>query len=1087
MTNPLARFPIVGIGASAGGVEALRSLFRAMRPPLPMAFVVVTHLARGHLSSLPAILADCTSLPIHVAEDGQQVQLGHAYVLQQNAVITLHQGRILLRAQPADRSRERHPIDVFLASLAEDQQHCAIGIVLSGSGSDGTLGLKAIKNGGGLTMAQGTNGTTPQFGDMPHSAIAAGVVDLVVPSEQIAARLAELSSTFDDPAHERLSDEAASAAQATIAGILQTAVGHDFSGYKNRTFFRRVQRRIHVLRLPGLEAYIARLRGDAEEAQHLFQDLLIGVTSFFRDPDAFAALGERVIPRLFQGRGPDEVVRVWVPGCATGEEAYSLAILLREQMEAHPGGPRAQIFATDIDEAALAVARRGRYPGALLNSLSPERLARHFTVDVASFAVAKPLRDLCVFSPHSLINDPPFSRIDLVSCRNLMIYLGAGLQDQVIPLFHYALRPGGYLFLGIAETILRHAELFAPDDKAHRIYRRRDDVAVNGPAARLLASPRGPARIWPSRALKRLPAPVRGTELRQAAEAMVLDRFAPAHVVVNQEGDVLHQSAHLGRYLEPAPGRPSRQLMAMARPGLRLALRSLLREAMETQAAVTRPLVEIEEGARRASIALTISPMDAGDAPERQFLVVFTDLPDAAPAAGPQETAGQGQALLLERELRDMREKLQSVTEEYETATEELTSANEEMVSVNEELQSTNEELETSKEELQSVNEELRAANAELSSKIDELDRANADLRNLFDSTQIATLFLDRHLVIRSFTPAVTSIFNLVPGDRGRPVTDFAGHLDAVDLRREVRRVLDERAAVERRVTARDGQVHYLMRLLPYRTAEGQVDGVVLTFFDVTKVVEGEILSTLVDELNHRVRNMLQVVQAVSSSTLRHASTLEDFASAFGGRIKALARAHELVGEQGWTTVDLEALVAKEMAPHPGRPGRISFSGAAVPLRPKVALTLGMVLHELATNATKHGALSVPLGQLRIRWSVVGQGAAARLHIAWQEQGGPPPTGDLDQGGRHHPQHRPGFGTELINRLLKYDLGGHMTQLHVANERLTTLDLPLHGPLTHPPMARAGDGAAHAGAEADQAARYSDGAGSAQGEPHRDA
>ncbi|NKE47771.1 PAS domain-containing protein [Roseomonas frigidaquae] len=1045
MTSSALRFPVVGIGASAGGVEALRSLFRGLRQPLPMAFIVVTHLARGHLSAMPAILADCTTLPIHVAEDGQQVQAGHVYVLQQNAIITLKDGRIVLRQQPVDRVHERHPIDVFLASMAEDQQHCAIGIVLSGSGSDGTLGLKAIKTAGGLTMAQGTNGTTPQFGDMPHSAIAAGVVDLVVPSEKMAARLAELLKTFDEPAYERLSSEAAATAQATIAKILHSAVGHDFAGYKDRTFFRRVQRRIHVLRLPGLDAYTARLRVDAEEARHLFQDLLIGVTSFFRDPDAFSALGDNVIPQLFKDRGPEEVVRVWVPGCATGEEAYSLAILLREQMEAHPGGPRAQIFATDIDEAALATARRGRYPGALLASLSPERLARHFNADAASFAVAKPLRDLCVFSPHSLINDPPFSRIDLISCRNLMIYLGPGLQDQVIPLFHYALRPGGFLFLGIAETILRHAELFVAEDKANRIYRRRDDVAVDGPAARLLANPRGPVRIWPSRALLRPPAPQRGTELRQSAEALVLDRFSPAHVVVNRDGDVLHQSAHLGRYLEPAAGRPSRQLVAMARPGLRFALRAVLREAMETQAEVRRPLVEIEEGERRISIALTVTPMGARDVPERQFLVVFADIPGADTAAVSLDTAGQDHLLLLERELRDTREKLQSTTEEYETATEELTSANEEMVSVNEELQSTNEELETSKEELQSVNEELRASNTELSVKIDELDRSKADLRNLFDSTQIATLFLDRHLVIRSFTPAVTSIFNLMPADRGRPVTDFAGHLDKVDLRREVRRVLDERTAVERRVTARDGHVHYLMRLLPYRTAEGDVDGVVLTFFDVTKVVEGEILSTLVDELNHRVRNMLQVVQAVSTSTLRHARSLEDFAAAFSGRIKALARAHELVGEQGWTAVDLEALVAKELAPHNDRPDRISFGGAAVPLRPKMALALGMVLHELATNAARHGALSVSPGQLRINWTVEGKGADERLHIAWLELRGPPAA----QG-----QERRGFGTELINRLLKHDLGGTMSQVQADGKRVTTLELPLRGAPVSLPMVR---------------------------------
>jgi two-component system CheB/CheR fusion protein len=1053
MTHAVSRFPIVGIGASAGGVEALQAFFRAMKQPLPMAFIVVTHLARGRLSSLPGILADCTSQPIVPAEDDQKVEPGHTYVLQQNAVITLEGGRIVLRPQPAERQRERHPIDVFLASLAEDQQHCAIGIVLSGSGNDGTLGLKAIKTGGGLTMAQGANGTSPQYGDMPHSAIAAGVVDLVVPSEHMIARLAELSENFDDPANEGLSDQASAAAHATIAGILQACVGHDFSGYKDRTFFRRVQRRIHVLRLPSLDAYIARLRADADEARRLFQDLLIGVTSFFRDAGAFATLAERVIPRLFEGRGPGEAVRVWVPGCATGEEAYSLAMLLREHMDDHPGGPRAQIFATDIDEAALAVARRGRYPAALLSNLAPARLARHFTPEAASFAVAKPLRDLCVFSPHSLINDPPFSRIDLISCRNLMIYLGASLQDQVIPLFHYALRPGGFLFLGIAETIARHADLFMAYDKVHRIYRRRDASAAAGSAVGLLANVPGTARIWPPRIASRPATTARGGELRQMAEALVLDHFAPAHVVVNRDGDVLHQSAHLGRYLEPATGRPSRQLLAMARPGLRFVLRAALREAMETQARVMRRQVEIEGERERICINLTITPMPMREAGDRLFLVVFAEAPAAVPAVPrSREPAEQGDTQRLERELRDTRERLQAITEEYETTTEELTSANEEMVSVNEELQSTNEELETSKEELQSVNEELRAANIELSGKIDELDLANGDLRNLFDSTQIATLFLDRHLVIRSFTPAVTSIFNLVAADRGRPVTDFASHLDKVDLRRETQGVLNAREAMERRVTARDGRVHYLMRLLPYRSAEGKVDGVVLTFIDVTKVVESEILGTLVDELNHRVRNMLQVVQAVASSTLRRTGSLEEFRAAFGGRIKALARAHELLADQGWTTVDLETLIAREVAPHADRADRVTFGGATVLLRPKVALTLGMVLHELATNAVKHGSLSVPLGRVQIGWDVDGPAAAATLHITWAELGGPPPvTGEQ----------RRGFGTELMGRMLSHDLGGQMKLELQAGQRVITLDLPLAGhaePLPPPSEAAASAG-----------------------------
>ncbi|WP_149539327.1 chemotaxis protein CheB [Siccirubricoccus phaeus] len=1040
------RFPVVGIGASAGGVEALQALFRAMpEPPLAMAFVVVTHLGPDHESALPAILRDCTSMPVVPARDAEAVEPGHAYILPNDAVITMAAGRLVLRRQPPEARRERQPIDVFLASLAEDQGEWAVGIVLSGSGSDGTLGLKAIKEWGGLTLAQGTDGTTPRYPEMPASAVAGGAVDLVLPVEEMPVRLAELTGGLGTPgdaiAADAHAEEAgrAAAAQEAICGVLRARIGHDFSGYKDKTFFRRVQRRMQVLRLPDLDAYLARLRQDPEEAATLFRDLLIGVTGFFRDADAFAALAERVIPALFEGRGADDTVRVWVPGCATGEEAYSLAILLRERMDAQPGGPQAQIFATDIDEAALAVARRGRYPACMMSGVAPERLARFFAGDGAAYAASKELRDLCVFSTHSVIRDAPFSRIDLVSCRNLLIYLGGQLQEQVIPLFHYALRPGGFLFLGVSETITRHADLFTPEDKAHRIFRRRQHAPIAGVPLQIQPAAQGAMRPWRAAPPPRRAYAGGGTGLRQAVESFVLEQFTPPHVVVNRDGDIVHQSARLGKYLEPTTGAPSRQLLSMARRGLRLELRAALREAVETRRQAVRPRVEVEVEDRRQAIALTVAPLPVRDDADPLFVVLFADLgpplprTDAPMPAG-AELQGDGAVVQLERELRDTRERLQSTVEEYETATEELKSANEEMVSVNEELQSANEELETSKEELQSVNEELRTANFALSGKVDELDRANADLRNLFDSTQIATVFLDQHLVIRSFTPAVTAIFNLVATDRGRPLTDFASHLDRVDLRRETRRVLDEREPVERRVTARDGAAHYLMRMLPYRTAKGAVDGVVVTFFDVTQVVEGEVLGTLVDELNHRVRNMLQVVQAVATSTLRRASSLEEFGRTFGGRIRALGRAHELVSQGGWSDVPLRDLVLKELRPYAEGLDRVAAQGPPVRLKPKAALALGMVLHELATNATKHGALSAEHGRVRVAWSVAGEGAAARLVLRWCEEDGP----RVQQiSGRR------GFGSELIERQLRHDLGGAIEVEFAEAGLRATLTLPL--------------------------------------------
>lgn len=1035
---------MVGVGASAGGVEALQSLFRAMPDPAPpMAFVVVTHLGADRKSALPEILRECTNMPVHAAQQDDVVVPGHAYVLPHDAILTMAEGRLLLRTQSPGTPRERQPIDVFLTSLARNLQEQAVGIVLSGSGSDGTLGLKSIKEHGGLTIAQGSTPTGPRYPEMPASAVAAGAVDLILPVEDIPARLIELAASPADVASDTALPLAsgtvvAASARASICAILRERVGHDFSGYKESTFFRRVQRRMQVLRLPSFDTYVARLQESPEEAGLLFRDLLIGVTGFFRDAGAFAALADRVIQALFEGRAPDDTIRVWVPGCATGEEAYSIAILLRERLDAVPGGPRAQIFATDIDEHALAVARRGRYPAAVMSEVGAERLKRFFVAEGASYVVSKELRELCVFSSHSVIRDAPFSRMDLVSCRNLLIYLAGTLQDAVLPLFHYALRSGGFLFLGVAETISRYADLFTAVDKAHHIYRRRDHAPVREVPVHVQPIAPGSAPHFAARPTPRAAFGGGGTELRQAAETFILDQFAPAYVVVNRDGDVVHQSAHLGKYLEPAAGQPSRQVTSMARRGLRLDLRAALREAVETRRRVTRPRVDIDVDDRRQSIALTVAPMPQRDSTDPLFAVIFADLgpPITAPeiaARGGADLAADDAIAHLERELLDARERLQATNEEYETATEQLKSANEEMVSVNEELQSTNEELETSKEELQSVNEELRTTNVELSAKIDELDLANADLRNLFDSTQIATLFLDRNLLIRSFTPAMAAIFNLMASDRGRAITDLASSLDGVDLAQEARTVLENHVASERRVSARGGSTHYLMRHLPYRTAEGEVDGVVVTFIDVTKIVEGEALGTLVDELNHRVRNMLTIVQAVARSTMRRATSLDEFGEVFGGRILALARAHELVSKHGWSDVDLRDLIERELEPYAGKADRIVMDGSSLRIRPKAALALGMVLHEMATNAVKYGALSTESGRVRISWAMEGADLARCIVLRWIEEGGPKVAATID---------RRGFGSELIERQLSHDLHGTIEADFAETGLRATLTLP---------------------------------------------
>jgi two-component system CheB/CheR fusion protein len=741
-----------------------------------------------------------------------------------------------------------------------------------------------------------------------------------------------------------------------IYRLLATQVGHDFSGYKEKTFTRRVRRRMQVVGLTQLEKYIALLQTSAEEVNLLFRDLLIGVTSFFRDEEAFDSLARLVVPRLFEGKRPTDSVRVWCPGCATGEEVYSIAIQLREHMDTVGHPAKVQVFATDIDEHALGVARAGCYPQQMLEKVSPQRLARFFIADEVSYTVRKELRDMCIFSSHSVVRDPPFSRIDLISCRNLLIYLGTEFQSQVIPVFHFALRERGFLFLGTSENVTQHGDLFAPVDKKQRIFQRRDHPVSPLRFPFLFPHTRS---FGHGREARQEPTSAAAT-LRRSIENRVIERFAPAHVVVNAEGDIVHFSPRTGKYLEPATGLPNRHLLAMARRGLRLDLRAALREAVEKRVPVSRQHLEIDLDDRKQFVNLTIEPLSMSDDP--LFLVLFNDV--ASPFAlssseppSPPASAGQ-YSKELERELRDTRERLQSTIEEYETAVEELKSSNEELQSINEELQSTNEELETSKEELQSVNEELHTVNAELNSKVDEVDRAHSDLRNLFDSTQIATIFLDRDLFIRSFTPAVTLLFNLISSDRGRPLTDIASQLQDGDLRRDVETVLERGEPIERNVRRADEKAEYLMRVLPYRNHSQVIDGVVVTFVDISKMVEAEAQQrTLVEELNHRVRNMLTVVNAIAKQTLAQTRSPEEFAAALDGRIQAMAVSHSLVSRENWKEVSLRDIITEQLNPHQLGPGeRVEISGPDVLMKPTAALALGLVVHELTTNAAKHGA-----------------------------------------------------------------------------------------------------------------------------------
>lgn len=1028
---------VVGIGASAGGVEALSQFFAHVPENINAAFLVVTHLGPHRESHLSEILGRLTRLRVMNASDGEAIAAGHVYVLPADAILTVSDRRLVLSPVSIEH-RERNPIDICFASLAREYRDSAVGIVLSGAGIDGTLGVKAIKEEGGFTIAQAHADGRPQYVGMPENAIGSGFIDVSLPVDRMGAELDEyirraatLSELRGESEIQNVA-EARNRALADIYEVLRKRVGHDFENYKEKTFIRRIQRRMQVLQLGQIDEYSALLRASADEAGSLFRDLLIGVTSFFRDTEAFNAIAEHVIPRLFEAARPTDTIRIWVPGCATGEEAYSMAILLREHMSTVSDPPKVQVFATDIDENALAVARTGRYPAALLEHMSKERLDRFFRAEPAAYVVTKELRDVCIFSLHSVIRDPPFSRMDFVSCRNLLIYFNSDLQDNVLPIIHYALKPNGFLFLGPAENISRHGDLFAAVDKKHRIFQRRSSV---GSSSRVpIWVPKGRGSSSPRAATD---SPVqKDQQVRALIESRVVENFAPAHIVVDADGDILFYSARTGKYLEPQPGTPSRQLLSMARRGLRLELRAALREAVETRQQIVRERLEIEIDDRVQAVRLTIDPLPNGGV-DQLFLVVFTDL---GPPLGRDEIANfrpmtaQSDQFHLEQELRETRERLQATIEEYETALEELKSGNEELVSVNEELQSTNEELETSKEELQSVNEELHTVNLELAERIEELHRANADMHNLFDSTQIATVFLDRHMLIRSYTPAVSSIFNLIASDRGRPITDIAHTLEAVDLQRDIQQVVAERKPLERPVKQRNGRIFHLMRILPYRTAHHEIDGTLITFVNISAVVAAEEHQRLlVSELNHRVRNMLQVVIGLANQTSHRATDLQEFEKVFFGRMQALARAYELLSREGWRQVPVGELLKSQLSAFAGDPGSYAGNGAPLILKANAALSLGLVVYELATNSTKYGALSVASGHVQVSWHCeTSADAGTKFILEWKESGGPavkPPT-------RH------GFGSELVHRQLKYELNGTAAMEFLESGLVVTLVIP---------------------------------------------
>ncbi|MEI6167603.1 MAG: chemotaxis protein CheB [bacterium] len=862
------QFPVVGIGASAGGLAAFEAFFSGMPTDTDtgMAFVLVQHLAPDHESMLTDLIRRYTRMQVFEVEDGMTVQPNCTYIIPPNRDMAFLNGSLQL-LEPTTPHGQRMPIDFFFRSLALDQHEHSICIVLSGTGSDGTLGLRTIKGEGGMAMAQ--NPSSTEYDGMPCSALATGLVDYELPPAEMPAQLiAYVTHSFGKPPRLAiLPPSKAENAMKKIFILLRTQTGHDFSQYKPSTINRRIERRMAVQQIDSVDEYVKYLQTRPSELDALFRDLLIGVTSFFRDPEAFKALESEVIQKLFSNRPAGSVIRVWSPGCATGEEAYSIAILLQEQLEAHKQSFRIQVFATDIDTHAIAIARNGLYPASVAADISPERLARFFVAepDGDAYRIHKGIRDMLIVSEQDVIKDPPFSKLDLISCRNLLIYMGGDLQKKLIPLFHYALNPGGFLFLGTSETIGEFETLFSPLDTKLKLYRRREDLhSASRTALSTLQSPDASARL---RSIDKKPGGKR-LSLRELTEQALLQQVAPTGALVNGQGDILYLHGRTGLYLEPTPGEAGiNNILKMAREGLQYALTTALHKAVSGKQAVQCPNLRVKNNGHYTTVNLNIRPVmdESAATPDACLYLVSLEEAPATPKPGPVtpaspagpevkplpigSPAGTDSAEFggltteeyitsLKQELRTKEEFLQSANEELETSNEELKCSNEELQSVNEELQSTNEELETSKEELQSINEELATVNTELQTKVLELTRNNNDMSNLLAGTGIATIFVDHNLRILRFTPAATQIINLIQSDVGRPVSHIVSNLTGYNsLVADTQAVLDTLVPKEMEVLSTDGK-WYSMRIRPYRTLTNVIEGAVITFADISATKE---------------------------------------------------------------------------------------------------------------------------------------------------------------------------------------------------------------------------------------------------------
>ncbi|MDK2842035.1 MAG: two-component system, chemotaxis family, CheB/CheR fusion protein [Anaerophaga sp.] len=870
------KFPIVGIGASAGGLEALELFLKNVPDKSGMAYVVIQHLDPTQKGMLPELLQRISSMQVFQVKDLMEVKPDCVYVIPPNKSISIFKG-VLHLFEPVEARGLRLPVDFFLRSLADDLKEYAVGIILSGMGSDGSSGIRAIKEKGGIALVQAPE--TARFDSMPRNAIDSGLIDIVAPPEQLPSELINFLKhipVVQSNLNNKVEDKSAFE---KIIILLRTHTGNDFSLYKKNTVYRRIERRMGIYRIDGIYSYVHFLQENPDEVNILFKELMIGVTNFFRDSEVWENLKEKAIPSLISKMKPNSQLRAWVPGCSTGEEAYSLAIVFKEALEKiNPNaGISLQIFASDIDIDAINTARKGFFANNIASDVSPERLSRFFTKTEEGYRIKAEIREMVVFAQHNIIMHPPFTNIDLISCRNLLIYMVPELQKKLLGLFYYSLNQEGILLLGTSETLGTQSHLFTPLDSRLKIFQR-SDVSLN---PSLLDFPSSFTRPKIGNVEKSEPdKPV--MNIQTLADQLLLSQFAPAGVLVNENGNILYISGRTGKYLEPAVGKANLNIFAMLRTGFQNDFAIAFRKAIMNKETVELHHVKIGTNGGSLTLNVTIQWIHKPEPLYGKLMIIFSEVPQPTGVNQPKKkgkTAASTREAELEEELQRTREEMQNIMEEMQTSQEELKSTNEELQSTNEELQSTNEELTTSKEEMQSLNEELQTVNAELTAKVNDYSRVNNDMKNLLNSTDIATLFLDKDLNIRRYTDQATKIFKLIKSDIGRPFTDLVSQLHYPDLPEDAREVLRTLIFIEKQIPTNDGR-WFSIRIMPYRTLDDRIDGLVITFIDISemKLVEEKLLK-MIQENRLLIDSSPKVILKISANweVLEFNSAAENF------------------------------------------------------------------------------------------------------------------------------------------------------------------------------------------------------------------